>query len=100
MNVGIDDSYIFRERRKAHGDAAIGVSDEATAVEDEFVVAADGVHVGDGATQSAGGIGDDFCADIPFAVVPRAGRKVDHEVALHRGKLGYGGRGRDKGGAC
>ena len=53
-NVGVNDADFFCERGQARSDTTVGLSHETTTVEDEFVVAADGVHVGDGATEGAG----------------------------------------------
>lgn len=83
MRVGqIDDAEVFGEGGEAGAEGAGGVADEAAAVEDELVVAADGVDVDDGAAEGAGGVGDEGLADVAFVVVPGARGEVDHEVAF------------------
>jgi hypothetical protein len=66
-----------------------GVGDERTAIEDELVVAADGVDVHDGAIEFEGRIGHQFLPDGTLAVMPRTGRDVDHQIAALRGELPY-----------
>ena len=84
----IDDAEFFGESGEAGGDVALGVDDVAAAVEDEFVVTADGVNVNDRTAESAGGFGDDeILPDAFFGVMPRTGGEVDHEVAFLIGEL-------------
>ncbi len=59
-------------------------------VENEFVVAADGVHVDERAAEGAGGVGDELLADVALGVVPRAGGEIDREVDVLRGERGDG----------
>src|SRR5690606_33171286 len=82
----LDDAALLGEggERGAHG--AVGRGDEGAAVEDQLVVAADGVAVNDRRAQLAGGVGDELFAQIAFAVVPGAGGKVDHQIHLFRGE--------------
>lgn len=84
----LDDAEFFGESGEAGGDVALSVDDVAAAVEDEFVVTADGVDVSDRTAEGAGGFGDDeILSDAIFGVVPRTGGEVDHEVAFLIGEL-------------
>jgi len=71
----VDDAEVFGEGGEAGAEFAAGVANEAASVEDELVVAADGVDVGDGAVEGAGGVGDEGLADVAFVVVPGGWRK-------------------------
>ena len=84
---GVHNAELLGERGQAGDELAGGVAHEAAAVEDEFVVAADGVDVGDRAAERLGGVDDEFLTKVFLVVVPRAGRHVQHQVAFLRGEL-------------
>ena len=69
---------------------ALGFADEAAAIEDEFVVAADGVDVNHRAAERAGGVDHERFADVVLVVMPRARGEVDHQIAFLRVELFHG----------
>jgi hypothetical protein len=86
----IDDAQFLAKGGESGQGLALGISHDAAAVEEELVVAADGVDVGDRAAELAGGVGHELVADVALAVVPRAGGEVDHHIAALGGELRTG----------
>jgi len=78
---------VLGERRHSGHDAAGRIAHERPAVEDQLVVAPDRVYVRDRAPEGARRVRHQRLADARLAVIPGAGRQVDHEVALLRRQL-------------
>ena len=57
--VDVDDEQILLELRRAARHLAVGTHDDGAAVEDQLVLAAHGVHVGDPSAELTGAITQD-----------------------------------------
>lgn len=86
----IDAGVLGLEGGESGEDAALGVMNDAAAVEDEFIVTADGVAVNDGAVAAFSGGADEGFALACFAGLPWAGGKVEEVVELGAGELAEG----------
>ena len=79
----------FLESGSPGGQAPGGIVDDAAAVEDQLVLPAHRVHVGDGKAVVRGTLGDHLFPEGPFAGVEWRGVDVDDQLgpglALHRG---------------
>ncbi len=86
----VDDLAGFGEGGEAGGYRAVGRGDEAAAVEDQLVVAADGVAIDHGHGEVAGEGGDDAFAQVSLARIPGTGGEVDQEVDALAAEQGDG----------
>ena len=75
-----DDALLLGEGRESSGDRAVVRDDDGAAVEDEFVVAADGVAINHRSAELAGRVYHELFTEGALAVVPGTGGEVDHKI--------------------
>lgn len=84
--VEVDDMVLFAEGGEAGDEAAVWMGGDAAAIEDELVVATNGVAIHGGASAALGGVLHERLASFVLTFVPRAGREVEQEVDLLLGE--------------
>ena len=90
LEVEVADQQLLGERGGAREHRAVGPEDGAAAVEDELVLPADEVAVGDGAEAVARACREHLLARLALAEVVGRGRDVEHAGRAERGRLGDG----------
>lgn len=83
----IDDGVFGLEGGKSCKNAALGMMDDAAAVKNEFVVAADRVAINDGAVAAFGGSADEGFALTGLAALPRTGGKIEEVIQVCSGEF-------------
>ncbi len=86
----VGDEEVFFEVFGLGDDVALGVEEDGVAVEDEFVVAADLVDVGDGEVPAASLVGEEFVAVVVFSEYEGGGGDVEEELGAGVGECGDG----------
>jgi hypothetical protein len=86
--VDVDHDQRLLEGRGAGDDLALLVDDERVTVEDELVLAADGVHERDPGDVVAGADAEHLLALPPFAEMERRGRDVGDDVCASEREVG------------
>ena len=74
---GIDHAALIREAAELRGDVACGIHNHRVAVENELVVAADGVAIHHGHVGLAGDIAEHFPAALRLPKMKGRGAEVD-----------------------